>query len=290
MAWPAERVELLMNFLNGFGTGHRIVDYLQLPWTVYSQRLSFAAFYSGIEFPSLLFLLLIFYPFIRHKKLTHVLAVIVLLRLLVWAIGSQQIRFLLPVFPGLSILTAAVMIGLSRTYLKKQSGRILSAGLIGGVVVVTLFLSLQIFLKTRPLGVIIGSESKMDYLFRTNPIIPVITHIQKNIAPTDKVLFMWNGEGYYCDDRCLPDAEQSRWTYLAMTAAYDTPTLAEKLHDAAVTHLLFSRESLNFVLQHDPSGDNYRAALFFLNMFKYPCTELIYSDPLNDLYEITCEG
>jgi hypothetical protein len=130
----------------------------------------------------------------------------------------------------------------------------------------------------------------MDYLFRTNPIIPVITHIQKNIAPTDKVLFMWNGEGYYCDDRCLPDAEQSRWTYLAMTAAYDTPTLAEKLHDAAVTHLLFSRESLNFVLQHDPSGDNYRAALFFLNMFKYPCTELIYSDPLNDLYEITCEG
>jgi 4-amino-4-deoxy-L-arabinose transferase-like glycosyltransferase len=289
LAWPAERVRLLMSYLNSFGTGHRISDYLLLPWNIYVQNQRFATLGSTIELPGFLFVLLIFYPFMHHKKAINILAIIVLMRFAVWAVGSHQIRFLLPVFPGLSLLTASVLLGLDDTSLRERGGRILRAVLIGSFVVITLFFSVYIFLRVMPSGVIVGNESKLDFLNRTKANISAISYIQKQLAPEDRVLFMWDGEGYYCDERCIPDAEQGRWTVLAMIAAYDTPTISTKLHEAGITHLLYSKGSLDFVLQHDPSGENHKAALFFGQQYRERCTDLIYSDNASSLYKINCK-
>jgi hypothetical protein len=141
----------------------------------------------------------------------------------------------------------------------------------------------------RPLGVVIGAESKIDYLSRVNSSIPATSFIQKHLAPEEKTLFMWGGEGYYCDERCLPDAEQSRWTLLAQTSAFDAATISARLHESGITHLLYSKESLEFILQHDPTGENSKAASYFLNDFKDRCAELVYSDPANILYKLNCQ-
>ncbi len=286
--WPAERVQLLMNYLGSFGVGHQLVDYLLLPLSIYIQYERFTTFLGSIEVLSFLYPLLVLYPFIRHKKAIHILGVIVLIRLVLWALASQQIRFLLPVFPGLSLLTASVLLGLKQTFLRETGSRILQAGLLGGVMAATAFYTLTFFLMTRPVGVLIGNESRSDFLARVNQRIPAYLYIQQQIPRQDRVMFMWAGDGYYCDERCIPDAEQSRWTYLALTAGYDRTAMLGKLHDMSVTHLLFSLDDLDFILGHDPSGENKRAALFFLNEFKAACTELIYRDQKNELYKITC--
>ena len=145
-----------MAYLNSFGTGHKVSDYLLLPWNIYAQNQRFATLGSTIELPGFLFLLLLLYPFMRHKKEINILAIIVLMRLAVWAIGSHQIRFLLPVFPGLSILTASVLLGIDYSFVQERGGRILRAGLIGGFIVLSLLLSGYLFLKTWPPGVMIG--------------------------------------------------------------------------------------------------------------------------------------
>jgi hypothetical protein len=45
---------------------------------------------------------------------------------------------------------------------------------------------------------------------------------------------------------------------------------------------------VDFILQHDPTGENAKAALFFLNEFEDQCTELIYGNREYGLYKITC--
>jgi hypothetical protein len=289
LAWPLERVQLLMSYLNSFGTGHRISDYLLLPWNIYAQNQRFATLGGTIELPGFLFLLLLLYPFMRHKIEINILAIIVLMRLAVWAIGSHQIRFLLPVFPGLSILTASVLLGIDYSFVQERGGRVLRAGLIGGFVVVSLSLSVYLFLRTRASSVIFGNESKISFLSRTKENFPAISYVEQQLVPEDRVLFMWDGEGYYCDKRCIPDAEQGRWTFLVTSTDYDVSAMATRLHEAGITHLLYSPGSQYFVLQHDPSGENYKAAKYFLNEFSHRCTELVYSDRSSKLYKITCK-
>jgi hypothetical protein len=54
-AWPTERVRLLMSFLNSFGTGHRVLDYLLLPW-IYMHRISvFQQPVSQLKYPASFF-------------------------------------------------------------------------------------------------------------------------------------------------------------------------------------------------------------------------------------------
>lgn len=287
LAWPAERVSLLMSYLNSFGTGHKVSDYLLLPINIYAQYRRFSTVLGDIELPSLLFPFLLVYPFVRHKKVCNILAVIVLLRLVIWAIGSQQVRFLLPIFPGLSLLTASTILGIGDRFNGKQSERIFQGGLIGAVMLITLIFS-TIFFIAGPLGVILGKEPKVGFLYRRIPNFTVLSHIQQQLAPDDRVLFMWDGQGYYCDDRCLPDTEQSRWTYFVKASNYNIPTLVTRLQDAGITHLLFSNDR-DFILEHDPKHQNYQAASFFLQEFRDQCAALIYSDDWNSLYEISCE-
>ncbi len=75
---------------------------------------------------------------------------------------------------------------------------------------------------------------------------------------------------------------------MAIAANYDLSTLSLMLHEAGITHLLFSVEDLDFILQHDPTGENYKAAYYFLNDFKVRCAEPVYSDPGTVLYKISC--
>jgi hypothetical protein len=288
-AWPTERVRLLMSFLNSFGTGHRVLDYLLLPWNIYAQNQRFSTAGFPIEIPSLLFLLLLFYPVVHHKKIIHILAVIVLIRLVVWATGPQQIRFLLPAYPGLSLLVASIFIGIDHTFIQKRGGYILRTGLLGGVTVASLYIS-STFFGVRPQGVILGNESKVSFLSRMLVDFPAITYIQKHLAPGDRALLMWHGEGFYCDKRCLPDTERGRWTFLAMAANYDIPTIVTSLREAGITHLLYIKGSANFTLQNDPTGENNKAASFFLKKFKDDCTRLIFSDQASSLYKITCQS
>jgi hypothetical protein len=287
LSWTEERVRLLMSYLYSFGTGHRLSDYLLLPWNIYAQYRRYSTLLGDIELPSLLFPFLLFYPFVRHKRIIHFLAVIVLLRLVVWAIGSQQIRFLLPILPGLSLLTASTFLGIGDKFKGKQSVRIFQGGVIGGVVIVTLIVSVTLF-RIRPLDVIFGKESKASFLKRRISDFSAISYIQEQLKPEDRVLFMWDGQGYYCDERCLPDTEQSRWTLLSMNANYDASKVSTQLREAGVTHLLLTKD-LALILEHDPEHSNVQAANYFLQQYSELCTNLIYSDGWSSLYKITCQ-
>ena len=113
-------------------------------------------------------------------------------------------------------------------------------------------------------------------------------YILEHVDKTDRVLFLWSGQGYYCDSRRLPDDEQT----IAILLSMDSPTpeaLAHRLRSNGITHLLLGRpDAYWFISLHDPKNLHRDALEYFENTFIPTCGESIFKDNLIELYQIAC--
>ena len=285
--WSQERMNALMVYLNSYGTGHSIQDYILSPWYIYTQNSKFASMYSDVDILSFLFPLLIFLPLVRRSPLVTGLSVLTLFRYIAWLFGSHQIRFLLPLIPELSLLTGVVLLSMDDRPSLRRLVRLLVAGVLGGTVILSLIFSALNFYVTQPLNVLLGLTSKDQFLQRVATTYRAMQFIQSHVESGKRVLMLWDGRGYYCDDRCIPDTDQSRWPLLIKTIP-DSMKLAKYLRNEGISYILYNLGDLNFILKHDPTLDHQRAADFFENDFRPACTRQVYSDRWVRLYEITC--
>jgi len=277
----------MATYVRSFGAGRRLVDYLLLPWNLLVRHDRFGTFMAGAEFPSPLYVLAPFYRWAGFSKALSIIAVVSLVRFGIWAASLQQTRHLLPIFPLLSVLSAAVLCRVAALPALQRWGRPLVAGVLAGVVATSLLFLGLVTLRTWPLAVIAGAESKDAFLRRVLYDYPVLRAIQAQLQPGQRALLLWNGRGYYCDARCLPDAEPSLWTRLTLDQA-DPRAVAGRLAGLGITHLVFGLQDVGFWLQHDPDGQHRRAAEFFVREFVPACAQPVYADPEATLYEIVC--
>jgi hypothetical protein len=152
---------------------------------------------------------------------------------------------------------------------------------------VAIFWSGFLMCSARPLAVVFGVEAKRAFLERRVSDFAAIQYVMQELTADAKVLMMWDGQGYYCDERCLPDTDQSQWVRLA--ASRPVPrVLAAELRQAGISHLLFSHDSDVFVEAHDPRGLHRSARDYFLDEFAPACTRVVRGGGWVDLYELTC--
>lgn len=283
--WPAARVALHMDYLRSFGTGRNLLDFLELPWNLYLRHDAYAALMATIEFPSFLFPLSLLAAVVAPAL--RPLAGLSLLRLATWYLGSQQTRFLLPLYPVLALLTAAVLLALeARLRLRMRPPRV-SGAITFGLIVCTLVYAAIYFVGTNPLPAVLGTGTRASFLERMVYDYRAHTYIASRTPPSARVLQLWDGQGYYCGSRCVPDAGQVQGPFLASLAP-TTEGMAAELAGRGITHLLLDLEGLNFLLQHDPTGAHFRAGSFFLNQFLPACGQLEYEDPLVRIYRLLC--
>ncbi|NLF00994.1 MAG: hypothetical protein GX601_08450, partial [Anaerolineales bacterium] len=285
LGWTEERLTYYTQYHDSFGVGHRLIDYLLLPWNLYAHHERFGTFQGSAEIPSLLFPIALFWPFIRRPAAIKGLGFIALGRFVFWALGSQQTRFLLPLFPILGLMVAAVLLDVGRRPWGRLLGRVLPAGLAGGMLFATLLYSIIFCTQMWPIPVIVGAESADAYLRRIASDYPGIRFVMTELPEDARVLMMWDGQGYYCDSRCWPDPENSRWTRYVQ-AAESTGALADRLRGEGVTHLFFSRGDIGFMALHDPSGQHVAALRFFWSEFSGRHTRRVFSDEWVGVYEL----
>jgi hypothetical protein len=135
--------------------------------------------------------------------------------------------------------------------------------------------------------VILGQESKDSFLEKRLGNYRALQFVRENLSAHERVMMMWDGQGYYCDERCLPDADQSNWTRLIESES-DPQRVAAQLQAKGVTHLLLNQTDLEVVRFFDPSGRTERAAEFFQEAFLPACGEEIYRDPPILLVKLDC--
>jgi len=282
--WPPARLALLDEYLGSFGAGSRWIDFLLLPYTVYAKNTLFTTL--SIEMPSILFPLALLYPWKRTGgERARPLALYAILWLLYWFNGSQQVRFMLPVFPILAILTAIVL----KNLFSPRLNRLVIIGLLAGLGIVTLIYQVGSLVKYQPLPTILGLESKTEYLRRNLYDYGAMTHITNSLLGDVRVFLIGDGQIYYCNDHCLPLSHESNWLFM-LEENQGVEAVAKSLREQRVTHIFFSKGDMGWYVKfHDPGGRYRQAAIFFLEQFAPRCGNELYQDDYIILYEFTCQ-
>lgn len=278
------RLSLQMEYLRSFGTGDRLGDLLSIPFNIYLKPQLFSSFV--LEIPGLLFPLALFYPLWRKHQRLDGLALYTLCWCLIWSQGSQQTRFLLPVFPLLSIFTAGSLNSIPNSAFK----RVLVSTVLSILVLVSFGLKIQFLSGQEPLKTFLGQESKEQYLERNLYSYPATRYINTQLGPDQRVLFILCGQSYYCkNDNCLPDSTQVDWLWLSASLP-DPTSLSGELRKNGVNHILYSHGEVDWFLKYHDENMHYRLARdFLLEQFVPQCTEQVYSDLYMDIYKITCQ-
>lgn len=286
-AWDQTRLGYLMTYLRSFGGENKLVSLALAPLWLYTRRELYTTFMSGIEFPSFLFPLSLLLTILPAPRPLRWLGGATLLRFLLWGVGSQQTRFLLPIYPSLAVMTGYALKHLYESAPLPRTRRSLIAGILGGLLMTAVAYQFIFWLMVRPGSVLVGADSKESFLRRNSPTFPVLTFFQEHASSGDRALLLWDGQGFYCDARCVVDAEQSKWTqhYLAGSSPVE---VGKQLRQQGITHLIGNVDSLNFFLRHDPLGIHTEAAEFYLHEFRPQCTENLFGDDQTVLDRITC--
>ncbi len=280
--WEPLEAQVLNDYVYSFGVGKSLWDFLILPYNVYVFQEQFSTI--GLELIHPILWLAFLFPFRWMSSRKHDLIILYTVLLFVsWAINSQVIRFLLPLTAFLSILAGAVVETFSVS-LKN----ILRFVIIVGFMLFNLIFQIAWLQEQGSWSYVSGNSSANEYLQNMSYGFRAIQYIQQELKPNEKALFLWDGRGYYCDERCIPDDEQST----AVQLAFGSPPpelLAEKLRQDGVTHLVLSKPDANwFIAYHDPRKLHRKTLDYFTETFFPACGKPVYTDVDTSVVEITC--
>jgi hypothetical protein len=281
--WNAQRLTAYNAYLDIFGAGKRPLDYVLLPWNIYAQHARFGAVMNRIDIPNVLFPLTFLYPLRRGNTVIRGLLLLSLGRFVLWSVGSQQVRFLLPIYPLLAVATAYILPELIRKRLGGSVLHVFFPTLAVGLMALTLFYQIQVALKHNPSYVITGLESRHQYLMRNARDYPAMQYLQEFDAQGERALLIGNGRGYYCFPRCVPDPDHFRWAS-EITELQDEMDFQAWMESRDLGYITLSLEDLDFLLQHDPTGVINRVLEKIANLRDGGALEEVYKDEWTILY------
>ncbi len=285
--WTGVRLELYDAYLKSFGTGTSIRAILALPVTIFTRHAEFGAVMNRNDILSPMFVLAWLYPFTRRKQVTNLLGAAVVLRFGLWILGSQQIRFLLPIDPAIAIL-AAFVINDAETRLNVRSAlSLFLPALAAGLMVITLFYQVQLARQLRPWDVISGRESADEFLVRNVGDYAAARFVQAELPETARALMVGDGRSFYCAPKCIPDPDHFRWA--SMIDQLEEPAqFGDYLSQNQIDYLFISIEDLDFLLQHDSLQVMRRAVDKVASWGPSLCFQTAYSDVWTTIFLVGC--
>jgi hypothetical protein len=277
---PLENI-VLNDYVRTFGIEKNLVGFLTLPYFVYASQSRFSTISLEVIHP-LLWLGFLFPFLVRSKKYTAIVAYVVVYYIW-WFFGSQVIRFLLPLSAFLALFAGDVI---ERFPVIIKNG--LNAVLIIGLMVFNFSYHVLALHNSGSFAYVAGQKNKADFLHVFVDDLRVKEYIQESLHPDERVQFLWDGRGYYCDSRCVADTEQSA----AVILTTDSPKpekLAQDFRDNGISYLMLSKSDANFfIASHDPNGYHRDAWDYFNNIFLPVCGRSVLRDGGMELYELVC--
>jgi 4-amino-4-deoxy-L-arabinose transferase-like glycosyltransferase len=160
--------------------------------------------------------------------------------------SGLRVRYISPIVPPLVILS---IFGLRRMVLQVKVLRIRllrDIGLAGIAVVVCFGLLMNFryivdqYRYIDPFSYLSGAVTRDEYIERYRPEYPVIRYINENLAPCDRILFLFMGNrGYYCNREYVFDVVAKRSLLHELVKRSRKPEqILEGLKSNGITHML----------------------------------------------------
>jgi 4-amino-4-deoxy-L-arabinose transferase-like glycosyltransferase len=283
VGWDSLKDQIFSNdYMKTFGVERNLLNFLLMPYNVYAQQKQFSTLPLEIVHPLIWLAFLL--PLFKGSKRYFGIVLYVFAYYIWWFFGLQQIRFLLPLYAFLAILAGNV-IERFPLLLKKT----LKLSLIISFMILNIVYQISVLRNSGVFSYIAGRTSPEVILAGFVDDYLAKQFIQQTLSQDQRVLFLWDSRGYYCDSRCIPDSNQSQ----AILLALDSPppeALAQDLGASGITHiLLHSTDAEWFIQHHDPNGYHRLSLRYFEEKFLPACGRSVFRDGDIELFEINCD-
>ncbi len=240
--WDEDQARLYDLFIQSLGMGKDLLGYLLLPWNVSLRAKMDSPEFDGILGP--IFLLTL--PFLAGLRRceTPVRAVLVyaLLTFLFWAASAQQIRYLIPLFPILALVSGVIL----THYQNRKPVFALLLCIVAGCLVFNGYHIVREFMKIRPLRTVAGMESRDIFLTRTLPPYRMYHFVNQNLPPESRVFLLYmKNFTFLCEGDCYSDSMFEAHTLQKILRQSSSPEqIHSRLTSEGFTHLLYDEAYL----------------------------------------------
>lgn len=232
-----EQARLYDLFVRILGTGRGFFDYLLLPWNVSVSAKMASPHFDGILGPVFILIL----PFAFGMRKIAIAAKIVvtycLLAFMFWACSAQQIRYLIPIFPFLAMMTAYIL-----SYYRSRKGvfAVLTVFMAGSLAF-NGYHMVKDFIEIRPVDVVTGQEDRDTFLSRMLPSYAMFQHVNTQLPEDSNVFLIYmKNLGYLCDRPYYSDSMFESYTIQkVITQSQTALDLYDFLREKGFTHILY---------------------------------------------------
>lgn len=235
--WEPGQARAYDLFVQNLGMGRELIDYILLIWNVSLHAKLDSPQFDGIIGP--IFLLTLPFAFgMRKVNISlKIFMIYSMFTFLFWAGSAQQIRYLIPIFPFLAILTGYVL-----SYYRRQT--IIFSVLIiitAGCLAFNGYHIANYFLKVRPLGIIIGTENRDTFLSRMVPSYNIYRFANINLPGDSKIFLIYmKNLGFLCEHNFYSDSMNESYTIQKILSQSLTPArVHEELEKRGFTHIMY---------------------------------------------------
>lgn len=200
------------------------------------------------HFPSFLFLILPFFLIVPRQRLITWLMLLSIIAFLVFSSTSWTARFLLMIYPPLTIVSAYTLVMLANRFADRWASRICFY-VVATCMLIQLTVTLKYIVEMDHLKFISGTTSRgqfLSQLFYNEPI----DFINRNLPPEAGVLSIGGEMCYYMRRSHISDGtwDGTEWRRLLVRNA-SFESLHADLKNHGISHILFARWYFKFIAE-----------------------------------------
>jgi len=240
--WDNDQARLYDLFIRSLGMGRSLLDYLLLPWNLSFRARMNSPRFDGILGPVFFFALPFLAGIRRWERPLQVLIAYSVPAFLFWASAAQQMRYLIPLFGLLAIVTGAIL----TRYRRRKAVFCLLLSLIGGSLLFNGYHIAHEFFRTNPVRVAAGLESRNAFLTRMIPAFSMYRLVNRDLPSQSRVFLIYmKNYTFLCDRACYSDSMFEAHTLQTILRRSSSPEgVRNRLRKDGFTHLLYDEAYL----------------------------------------------
>ena len=235
--WSVDLTRIHDIFLKHLGMGRDFWDYIRLPWNLSFHSKMNSPRFDGVLGPIFISTLPFLFAVKKMPKPVKIGLVYSGFMFLFWAVSAQQMRYLIPIFPILSIMTAYLL-----GYFKKTTT-------VYCILICMITISIGIngyhiisdYNHIKPLPYIIGKEDRDEFLERNVPSYGMFRYMNANLPEKVNIFFIYmKNVGYLSNRPYYSDSMFESYTIQNILRKASTPeNVYDALKQKGFTHILY---------------------------------------------------